>query len=313
MSASGHAMPWAMRLALPWLRHELPMWGKVYGLVGGRRDDGWRGVASVRGKLHGYTMALDLANWSERLSWCLGRYHDLPIQLALQQVLRPGDCFADIGANLGMLSLLAHRIVGERGQVIACEPNPRLRQRLESVVRDNGLSRLELVGKALGSEPGVAQLREFAGHTGWGSLTANGPDGSAATATWEVPVVRGDDLFAAAAAARPMVIKIDVEGFEVPVLRGLQRTLEHHPIVFVEIADAHQRRAGFSAAELRGLLESRGYRGLALTTKRRPLFGRALNLAPVAADTTSEVDGMFLPPSGALADRWPEARAIAGF
>jgi hypothetical protein len=68
----------------------------------------------MRGKLHGYEMSLDLGNWSNRQTYFLGRFYDLPTQLVLLSCLRPDDIFVDIGANEGMISLLASRLVGPR-------------------------------------------------------------------------------------------------------------------------------------------------------------------------------------------------------
>jgi FkbM family methyltransferase len=288
------------------LRREWPGWGRLYSLCGGNDPARWQqaGMATVRGKLHGYTMRLDLSNWSERLTWCLARYHDLPLQLALQQVLVAGDCFVDIGANLGMVSALAHRLVGPTGLVLACEPNPRLQRRIAELIADNGLTRLVVIDRAIGEAPGTAELREFAGHTGWGSLAARGPDGAAVTATWTVPVVTGDGIVATVPGHHPLAIKIDVEGFEVPALRGLRQTLATRwPLVFVEVAEAHQVRAGYSAAELRHELESRGYRGFELALRRRGLFGRRLQLAPLVPHQHPEVDAVFVPPEGPFAAR----------
>lgn len=298
-------LPAFFRIALPYLRGELPMWHKVYRLVGGTKDENWRqnGLATVRGKIHGYELTLDLSNWSERLSWSLGRYHDLPIQLALQQVLHPGDTFVDIGANLGLVTLLASHLVGKQGHVLACEPNPTLGERLRRHRDQNGLDQVEIVSMALGEKAGIADLHEFAGHSGWGSLSSKGPGGLVATRRFEVSVVTGDDLLAAMPKEPPMVLKIDVEGYEVPVLAGLQRTLaERLPIVFLEVADAHQRRAGYSAAELRGHLERLGYRGYSLGVPRT-WRGRRLQMQPMDTVRQAEVDVMFVPPRGPLAER----------
>ena len=299
--------PWYWDLVVRYMRRELPAWGKVYDWAGGSDHDHWRsaGSASVRGKLHGYTMRLDLGNWSERLTWCLGRYHDLPLQTALQQLLAPGDCFVDIGANLGMLSLLAHRHVQPSGRVMSFEPNPRMQARIQEAVAANSLASLEIVPVALGAHAGTAELHEFGGHPGWGSLSAAGPAGIAATAKWVVQVVVGDELMAKVPAQHPLVFKVDVEGHEVPVLRGLRETLRtRRPLVFIEIADAHQRRAGYSAAELRQELEQHGYHGHALTMVRRRLFGRALRTQPIATCTLPEMDAVFVPPDGVMAERW---------
>jgi FkbM family methyltransferase len=305
-AASDWQAPRLWPLATAYVRAELPAWGRVYGWIGGTDEARWQRapLAEVKGKLHGYRMRLDLSNWSERLTWSLARYHDLPIQLVLQRILRPGDGFVDIGANLGMVTLQARALVGTTGRVIACEPNPRLQQRLRATLADNGLDNVDLVATAVGDTRGTAQLREYANHSGWGSLSAVGPEGFAATSTWSVPVAVGDELLASVPPAQPMVIKIDVEGFEVPVLRGLRQTLTTRwPAVLLEVADAHQRRAGYSEAELRAPLEDLGYTGYAITSRRRGLRGQRLQLRAIAAEHGSEVDALFVPPQGPLHDR----------
>ncbi len=305
-NATWAAIPWRWRWLARYVRAELPAWGLLYDRLIARRAERWRGAgfARVRGKLHGYTMDLDLSNWSERLTWFLGRYHDLPIQLAFEQVLRPGDCFVDVGANIGMLTLAARHLVGEAGRVVACEPNPRLHERIVALVRDNALANVDVISTALGEGPGAAELHEYGDHTGWGSLSPSGPLGAPQTRKWQVPVARGDDVLAQLDPSQPLAIKIDVEGFEVPVLRGLAKTLRTRaPLVFVEVADAHQRRAGFSAQELRDQLEGIGYRAFVLRLRRRRLFGRSLVMAPLTADATGEVDALFVPRDGPMANR----------
>jgi hypothetical protein len=162
---------------------------------------------------------------------------------------------------------------------------------------------VRLVAEALGGEAGTAELREYDGHSGWGSLSAAGPEGATATATFRVPVTTGDNLLQAVPADQPLVLKIDVEGHEVPVLRGLQQTLAvRQPLVFLEVCDAHQRRAGFSAAELRAAIEGHGYRGFAVDTTRS-LLRHELRLLPIEQSVRSEIDALFVPVRGPLHDR----------
>ena len=298
-------LPWWQRAAAAYVRREWPGWGRVYAAIGGNDGARWlhAGTHVVRGKLHGYRMELDLANWSERLTWFLGRYHDLSLQRALQLVLRPGDAFVDIGANLGMLSLLARHLVGPKGAVLACEPNPRLVGRVERTLRQNRLDGVEVLGLAVSDAPGSARLFEYAGHAGWGSLSPDGPPGAPRTASWTVPCRTGDELLAQREPARPLVVKIDVEGHEVAVLRGLDRTLAtRRPLVFCEVVDAHLRRAGASAAALQRELLRHGYRGFELADRRRGL-GHDVAFRALDPAETREVDAMFVPPGGPLADR----------
>ena len=122
----------------PYIYQEFPGWGRLYGrFVGGYTSDlDWADAGSrrVRGKLHGYVMDLDIAKWSQRSTYFLGRYYDLPTQLLCQAALRVGDHVVDVGANIGMISLLASAIVGPTGRVDAFEPNPLCAQKIRQTL-----------------------------------------------------------------------------------------------------------------------------------------------------------------------------------
>ncbi|HEB52460.1 MAG TPA: FkbM family methyltransferase [bacterium] len=296
------------RVLTSWLRREWPAWGRVYAALGGADDARWQaaGVRPVRGRMHGFEMELDLANWSERLSWFLGRYHDLPLQQMLRRVLRPGDAFFDVGANLCMLTLVARAVVGDTGRVIACEPNPVLVARVRRLLQRNRLTDVALLHAAVGAATGTVELHEYGGHPGWGSLSARGPDGVHRTASWTVDCRTGDDILAQQRLDReqPLVVKVDVEGHETAVVHGLERTLARRlPLVFVEVVDEHLRRAGSSPAELIDALAQHGYRGYVLDPVRRGLFGHDVRLMPLQRHEVREVDALFVPPDGPLAAR----------
>lgn len=274
--------PWKALLALPYTRRELPGWGRLLKALGAMPAVGstaWEGAPTrtVRGKLHGYQMRLDLSNWSERLSFFLDRYYELPVQLLLREVLRPGDRFVDIGANIGMITLMAARCVGTAGRVDSFEPNPACVAALRHHLALNAIEHVRVHPVALADTVGRMRLNLTSRHTGTATLAAV----DEVVESFEVEVGIGDELLAGGAPIR--AIKIDVEGFELRVLRGLERVLtQQRPILVTEFIEAQFQRAGTSGQAIEALLRGHGYQPFALATRRQGLrHGLALSaLAP---------------------------------
>lgn len=163
----------------------------------------------------------------------------------VERLLEPGDGFVDVGANVGIYSLIAARRVGPSGQVIAVEPMPSTMAALLTTVAINGISHVVKTHEcALGAEAGTATLH--AGSTS-GHSTLLAPVG-AAGATHDVSVRKGDDILSG---VRPRLIKIDVEGWELDVLEGLRGVISDSPDlgVVVELSPVHVRRRGLRPAD----------------------------------------------------------------
>lgn len=145
-------------------------------------------------------------------------------QRALASALDSGDVFYDVGAHVGFYSILASRKVGRTGHVVAIEPFAGNIASLRRHVALNDLSNIQIVEAAAGEASGEARFRQ-AGASQMGRVDPTGGDA--------VAMVCIDDLVAAGAPA-PDVVKIDVEGHELAVLRGAARTLRaHRPTVFL--------------------------------------------------------------------------------
>jgi len=278
------------RAFLAYFRYELPGWGillrqlKINDIA--RRDD-WKNapIRIIKGKLHRYRMRLDLSNWSERLTYFLGRYYDLELQLLLAASLHPGDRMLDVGGNIGMISLLASRLVGPEGQVDCFEPNPACVDRIKDVLRLNAIGNVRLHPIGLSDREGHLTLNVVTEHTGMGTLAdVRASEEDLVSARYTVPVRVGDSLVAED--PRPArLIKIDVEGFELRVLNGLKRTLaKDRPMVIMEMVESHLARAGASVDQISGLMSSLGYRAYGITSARR--FARhGLKLIPVSVES----------------------------
>jgi FkbM family methyltransferase len=265
----------AVRVIRPYATRELPAWGKLLNLfVDSRGDAPWRDAPPVwgRGKLHGYEMLLELAKWTSRGAYFTGAYYDLGTQHLVAMLLGEGQTFVDIGANEGMISLVASRAVGETGKVIAFEPNPAPRSFLEKAIDRNGITNIRIEPYGVAESDAIMPLHVPQVNSGEGSFGAPDP-GSGETYTIECKVGPADPILADCS---PDLIKIDVEGFELGALRGIEGTLRRcRPPVIMELIGGHLHRAGTTVDEVRRFMERLGYSCRAIR------FDRQLSLVPV--------------------------------
>lgn len=172
----------------------------------------------------------------------------------LQKLLKPGMVFLDIGAHVGQYTLLAAGLVGENGEVHSFEPNPETFYYLEANVRRNQLRNVRLSTMALADYEGEHTL--YLGNL----LTSlqRMPDSSGRTAEVRVTTM---NAYLAQTGARPDIIKIDVEGAELPFLRGASTLFSggKRPIILLEFAEERQAAFGCSARELAAFVSERGY------------------------------------------------------
>lgn len=259
-----------IRLLRPYIIRELPAWGRLQStFVGGfEADREWKGLPRywVRGKLHGYEMSLDLGNWSNRVTFFLGRFYDLPTQLVLLAGLRRGDTFIDVGANEGMISLLAAHLVGKEGRVLAFEPNPAPRAIFQSAIDRNSLSNVRVLPFGLGRSDETLILRVPKINSGEASFaTSNYSPNDVNVVECQVRI--GDRILST---ENPRLIKIDVEGFELEVLKGLEHTINRtNPGIILEMSGQLAKNAGTSLAEISKYLLDWGYKPYQLAIRSR--------------------------------------------
>lgn len=269
------ASPLLADIARPYFRHELPAWGKLYKALVGKPDEPkWNNRPNrvVRGKLHHKLMDLDMSDWSDRSAYFLGRYYDLDSQMVYQLLIDRGDRVLDVGANIGMMMLLASHLVGNDGRVDCCEPNPECVKRVQNHIDINHITNTHLHHTALADENTTMTLRVLTDHSGMGSLApVSEKDAHLVTTEIEVPVSRGDDLVSNLPGP-PGLIKVDVEGFEAKVLSGLTQTLaDHRPILMLEFIENHLARAGASRQAISNDLTGLGYKGYFTDVRKQGL------------------------------------------
>jgi FkbM family methyltransferase len=140
--------------------------------------------------------------------------------------LSAGNVVFDLGANVGLYSLLASERVGPTGKVFAFEPLARNLRFLKVHLELNEVTNVQVVEKAVSDSSGTARFSESQSAS-MGRLSGEG--------TVAVQTVTVDDFLRLGAPA-PRCVKIDVEGAEARVLVGARETLaKHGPTVFVAI------------------------------------------------------------------------------
>ena len=163
-----------------------------------------------------------------------------PVQEALRRWLHPGMVAYDIGANVGFFTLLMRRLVGESGQLFAFEPDPDVVCELKANVDRNGYEGVSIVGAAVWSSTGSVRFARAdprqSPNRGTGSVGGNGADDCIVSES-----VRLDEFVQSA--PPPHLIKCDVEGAEVEVLRGARELMaEYHPTILSEVHSAGNGR-----------------------------------------------------------------------
>ena len=162
------------------------------------------------------------------------------VQAALQQSLRPGMTFYDVGANIGFFSLLAARLVGKSGRVVAFEADPEVAGRLREHAAHNQFPEIIVEEKAVCSETGKVFFARtdpaVSPDRGLGHVIDSEEAGAI-----QVNAISLDDF--ASTNPPPDFLKCDVEGAEVAVFSGAQRLLaEKRPGILCEMHSDENRR-----------------------------------------------------------------------
>jgi FkbM family methyltransferase len=169
----------------------------------------------------------------------------------LREVLAPGSCFLDLGANEGYYSALAGVLCGKDGLVVAVEPQDRLQEIIEINARLNGVSSIRVFHNGFGGDDGQrATLHLYPDLNTGASSVVSRYRLSRRTQSFEF--VSFETLLAASGRAAFDLVKVDVEGFEAEVVRHLLPHIERGRVRRL-LLDYHER-----------ILEERGVRPGAL-------------------------------------------------
>lgn len=180
---------------------------------------------------------------------------------AMLAALRPGDVVWDIGANVGFYSAKFAQGVGPGGKVVAFEPVPLCFRELAAAVA--GCPNVRAVNAGLGIASGRVTFDVGDGTVNPNARIVEGPAAPGASVL-ELPIYAGEDAATALGLPPPTFAKVDVEGFELDVLRGMRGLLGsancHDVFVEVHFGLLAQRRLPSAPDQIVTLLKDLGYK-----------------------------------------------------
>lgn len=192
-------------------------------------------------RLHFAPSVLSLALWVDRSD----RAADSDI---LQRLLKPGDHYVDIGANIGHLAIEARLLVGPSGQVTAIEAHPRTANFLRKNLDLNSLCDIKVANIACGETPEWVRFSDI-----------RSDDQNAVVNTGEGMIVPCLPLDCIGIMGPIALLKIDVEGYEKYVLAGARETLVNVDFILFEAWDEHFKRYGYVFSDIADFLHKLGF------------------------------------------------------
>lgn len=160
-----------------------------------------------------------------------GRFYEIETLPTMERFLRPGGVFLDVGSNVGNHAIFA-KLFGGQSEVIAVEPNPEAIQLLRlNVILNQAAINLDHLGVGFSDAEQAAVAIVPHNNLGGARMEAREDGG--------LRLVRGDAI---CAGRHIDFIKIDVEGLEPAVLRGLSQTIaDNRPTMFLEVDTANRQ------------------------------------------------------------------------
>lgn len=244
---------------------------------------------------HQLQMSVGLVDHIERQLW-LHKVWDEPVKMVLESLLKPGDVYLDLGANIGYFTLMASRLVGADGLVVAAEPSIRALRKLTFHLWQNQCLNVLLLSGAVGDQWAMSQLSLAVDtNIGGSAVRFNESAGQSFESIWILPI----DAFLQSSERKPNLIKLDLEGFELRALRGAKRTIEQaRPWIICEVTERFLRRFDGSTEELFLFLEEYGYQPYSCQIINHQVDWAKTSWQACAAAT--QIDVLFVPPGQSI-------------
>lgn len=200
-------------------------------------------------------LSLDGTLDGEALGILFGNGYEPHMTRVFKTVVKSGMNVVDVGAHIGYYTVLASKLVGDKGNVWAFEPEPQSLLGLNDNLKLNGCSNVRVVPKALGDKHKETKLflyGKFSGEQSLVNISKNTKE------IMQVEVVPLDECVS----DKVDVVKIDVDGGEISVLNGMTMLIQENPclLLFSEVWARGLKESGHSCSEYWNILSSFGFR-----------------------------------------------------
>jgi FkbM family methyltransferase len=152
---------------------------------------------------------------------CVGAYEHGVVGL-MRSLLRPGDTFVDVGANVGYLSCVGAQAVGPQGRVLSFEPIPRYHERLRKCIEMNPGYQWDAFQHAVGERDHEPEMAMSRGNIGWNTIVPGQIPLDQVRESFPVRVRALDSCLHEAGVERVRLLKVDTEGYEGSVFAGFR-------------------------------------------------------------------------------------------
>lgn len=197
-------------------------------------------------------MVVHISDWIQQNLYFLNEYEEKEIRF-LEKFLQKGDTFIDVGANIGLFSLVASKQIGETGKVFAFEPIQKNFNHLIQHIQLNNLTNIQYEKLAVSNKQGEIELYLNEQDSDSGTATAFAEVFTSAERAITIPL---DDYFVGKESVIVKLIKMDIEGGEYLALQGMSKLLKRDkPTLLIEINED----APYDKTLLYSLLQNIGY------------------------------------------------------
>jgi len=207
----------------------------------------------------GFRMRFDLKDPEQRKIYFFGHYHERYETLLIERILKEGEAFWDIGANIGYFVFVAAAILRNTGEIVAFEPFSVAYKNLIENLALNNFTNIRPVKLAVSDTSGEAVLFAFGDIADTSANIFMPKEGQ--TGQEVVRTITMDEFSRGFARLKPTLIKMDVEGAEMAVLRGGRETLRtSQPMLLMELEKKALKALGLEKCDFQMELSPYGYK-----------------------------------------------------